>query len=634
MNNPIAVLRREADKYLSRLSEELGVEKLELSPSDRRSQGYFTVKLHKYRNRLSESLVLDVLSRVPQSEYFSSVSFVNWYINIDINIYMLAKMLVEIIGKIGSNYGRTGILEGAKYLIEHTSANPVHPLHVGHGRNSILGDSLARLLRFCGADVSVHFYVDDCGAQVMYMALGYSTVKDYVDERISKGVKPDHVMGTVYSTTYAIGEINRLKKLKESAGEEKVREILSEMDEWLGVLRRNMEEDPELVDALVRALGNMDVERVVNEWNRAYERRLDEKVVRIVREAVSLVLEGQKATLKRLGIEIDSWDWESELTVWNGAAYDIVHGLEAKWPHYIERKEGSIIFDAPRFVEDMKLRGVMDLPSFVPKVTLVRSDGTTLYTTRDMAYALWQHRCCSPHKVIRVIASEQAHPQAHVRIVLYALGYVNEALNTVHYSYEIVNLPGRRMSARRGEYVSLDDILDEATERAAERTKDLDNAAETAERIGVGAIRHIFASNNPRRPIEFKWDKVMDFRQNSGPFLQYTYVRARSILRKAGGEPSMPVEIPKEIEDLERDLVVKLAEFPDVVESAALNLRPDHVADYLNTLALIFNSYYEKYPVLSSPEPYRSFRLVLMRILVTVLENGFYILGIPTIERM
>lgn len=634
MNNPIAIIRNEASRYISRLSEELGIEGLELSPSDKRSQGYFTVKLHKYRNRLDEASVLAALSRVPKSEYFSSVSFVNWYINIDINTRSLAALLLDIMKRVGSNYGKTGRLKGTKYVVEHTSANPVHPLHVGHGRNSILGDSLARLLRFCDADVAVHFYVDDCGAQVMYVALGYSVSRNYVRERIARGVKPDHVMGVVYSTTYAIAEINRLKRLKESVNEEEVKEILNEIDEWLMVIKRNMDEDPELVDLLVRSLGDTDIEHVINEWNRAYEKKLDENVVRTVRESVSLVLDGQRTTLRRLGIEVDSWDWESELTVWNDAAHHIVRELEAKWPIYIERKGGSVMFDAPRFVDDMKLREIMDLPTFIPKVTLVRSDGTTLYVTRDMAYALWQHRCCSPDKVIRVIASEQSHPQAHVRVVLYALGYVNEALNTVHYSYEIVNIPGRRMSARRGEYVSLDDIIDEAVERAKERTRDLHNAEETAERIGIGAIRHVFASNNPRRPLEFKWEKVMDFRQNSGPFLQYTYVRARSILAKAGEEPNLAVEVPSTLEGLEKDLVVKLAEFPDVVENAAVSLRPDYVADYLDSLASIFNSYYEKYPVLSSTEPYRSFRLALIKVLVTVLENGFYILGIPAIERM
>ncbi len=634
MNSPIEVVRSEASKYISLLSKELGIEGLELSPSDKRSQGYFTVRLHRYRNRIDEASVLAALSRIPKSEYFSSVSFVNWYINIDIDARSLASLLLDVMRRVGSDYGKTGKLKGKKYLIEHTSANPVHPLHVGHGRNSILGDSLARLLRFCGADVSVHFYVDDCGAQVMYVALGYSVSKNHVHERMARGVKPDHVMGIVYSTTYAIAEINRLKKLKENANEEKAREIVSEIDEWLSVIKRNMDEDPELVHVLVRSLGDTDVEHVINEWNRAYEKKLDENVVKIVRDSVSLVLDGQRATLRRLGIEVDSWDWESELTVWNDAAYRIVRELEVKWPLYIERKGGSITFDAPRFVDDMRLREVMDLPAFIPKVTLVRSDGTTLYVTRDMAYALWQHRCCSPDKVIRVIASEQSHPQAHVRVVLYALGHVNEALNTVHYSYEIVNVPGRKMSARRGEYISLDDIIDEAVERARERTGDLHNAEEVAEKIGVGAIRHVFASNNPRRPLEFKWDKVMDFRQNSGPFLQYTYVRARSILNKAGEEPNLAVEVPSTLEGLEKDLVIKLAEFPDVVENAAMSLRPDYVADYLNSLALIFNSYYEKYPVLSSLEPYRSFRLALIRVLATVLENGFYILGIPTIERM
>jgi arginyl-tRNA synthetase len=337
--------------------------------------------------------------------------------------------------------------------------------------------------------------------------------------------------------------------------------------------------------------------------------------------------------LARLGIEIEKWDYESEAAVWSGEAVRVVSELKRRWPQYVESKGGAVVFRADKFVEDFKLWDVLDLPKFVPPVTLTRSDGTTLYVTRDVAYALWQARQ-GFDKVIRVISTEQTHEQAHVRIILYALGYEDAAKKVVHYAYEMVNLPGAKMSARRGQYISLDEILDEAAERSASlvKEKNPEVAGVIAERVGVGSVRYAFLSASPRKPIEFKWEVVLNLRQNSGSFLQYTYVRAYSILEKASdvGKATVPDDMLPE----EQELIVKIAEWPGVVREAVAALRPDYAAEHLDGLALVFNSYYEKAPVLKAEEPVRSFRLALVNAVKTVLEAGFYILGIPTLTKM
>jgi arginyl-tRNA synthetase len=605
----------------------------EIPPVERtRRYGYFSARFHKYRvdhNRLRE--VVDSLKNKP-TEYLRGISVDGLYLNVDLNIRSVGELVFEALEKMGRRYGFTEECKVGSFLVEHTSANPVHPLHIGHGRNAILGDSLVRLLRFCGNEVETHFYVDDCGVQVMYAAIGYDAVKREAEER-ARRVKPDVVVGHIYSAVNAVAEINKLKKeLSSQVDDEKRRELIREMDEWVAVLKRLMDTEGDLINKLVEVLGQRNVADEAVELNRRYEAG-EPEARKIVREVVDLVLRGQRETLSRLGVEIDKWDYESEVAVWSGEATRIVSELRRKWPQYVETKGGAVVFRADKFVEDFKLWDVLDLPKFIPPVTLTRSDGTTLYVTRDIAYALWQARQ-GFDKVIRVISTEQTHEQAHVRIVLYALGYEDAAKKIVHYAYEMVNLPGTKMSARRGQYVSLDEILDEAAERSASlvKEKNPEIAGVIAERVGVGSVRYAFLSTSPRKPIEFKWETVLNLRQNSGSFLQYTYVRACSILEKAS--EIRKASVPDEILPEERDLIIKIAEWPGVVKDAVTALRPDYVAEHLDGLALIFNSYYEKAPVLKSEEPVRSFRLALVNAVKTVLEAGFYILGIPTLTKM
>ncbi|MEZ0319211.1 MAG: arginine--tRNA ligase [Pyrobaculum sp.] len=629
--DPLGPAKEEFIKVVDEAVRRLGLlERPEVEKT--RRYGYFTAKFHRFR--VEPALLKKVAEEVDKTQfkYLSSIYAEGLYLNADLNVKNLATLVFETVERMGKKYGYTENCVKGSYLVEHTSANPVHPLHIGHGRNAILGDSIVRLLRFCGARVEAHFYVDDCGVQVMYAAIGYNAVKNEVDKRVAN-TKPDVVIGHLYSAVNAVVEINRLKKeLSVAESDEKKREILREIDEWVAVIKRLMDLEGEFTNKVVEALGQRDLVEEAVQLNRRYEAGYED-AKKIVREVVDLVLRGQRETLARLGVEIERWDYESELTVWSGEAMRIVAELKKKWPQYIEDKNGAVVFRADKFVEDLGLSEVLDLPKFIPPVTLTRSDGTTLYVTRDVAYALWQARR-GFDKVIRVVSTEQTHEQAHVKIILYALGYVEEARKIYHYAYEMVNLPGAKMSARRGQYISLDEILDEAAERSAAMVKEKNPeiAGVIAEKVGIGAVRYAFLSTGPRKPIEFKWDVVLNLRQNSGAFLQYTYVRAYSILEKAPS-PWRP-QVPEEMLPEERELVIKIAEWPTVVSEATSSLRPDYVAEYLDGLALVFNSYYEKAPVIRAEEPTRSFRLALVNAVKTVLEAGFYILGIPTLTKM
>jgi len=628
--DPLQILLGEFRKFLDHVKSKVGVEgevEVERAPLH---YGYLTAKFHKYARSLEVGKLLSAVEEAYSElkpSLFLKPNLVNWYLNVEPNFVNYGRLVLDAVLKSGSSYGVSDGCRRGRILVEHTSANPIHPLHIGHARNAIIGDSLARLLKFCGAQVRTHFYINDCGAQVMYAVYGYSRVKDRVEKYVGS-LKPDWAVGIAYSITYAIAQVNRLKKRLRSAPPEEAAEVTRELDEWVSTIGRHLEESGDYARAFLEVLDGEDVESKVLELNRRYESG-DREVVPLVREVVEFALRGQVSTLERIGVRVDSWDWESEISVWSSRSRKIVDELLSRWRDYVELRNGAVVFRADKFAKDFELDQLLNLPKFIPPVTLLRSDGTTLYVTRDIAYCLWQHEG-KPDLVVRVIASEQAHEQAHVRIVLYALGLKDEAMRTLHYSYEMVNTEGG-LSSRRWRIVSIDEVLEEAKSRIASRGHRA--SPEVVEKVAVGAIRYAFLSVNPRKPMTFKWNVVLDMSQNSGPFVQYTYVRARSIVSKAGSIPTQ-WSVPEDISEEERRLILTIGEWPSVVARSSQDLRVDYITEYVNRLSLEFNKFYEEKPVLQAEEPYRSFRIVLVDAVRQVLENAFGILGIPTLERM
>ncbi|MFB6470634.1 MAG: arginine--tRNA ligase [Vulcanisaeta sp. AZ3] len=642
MSSPYGEVIKEVHKLLEALSQELGkdvtkqINNIIKAPSQ---YGYIAIPMHGILREHGD--LSTAISKALQGlRLLGKASLINGYLNIDININEYASLVLNTISNLGNKYGITEECPRGNYIIEHTSANPAKPMHIGHGRNAVLGDSLARLLRFCGVSVRVHFYVNDCGDQMPYVGIGFDAARDVVMRRIDGGMKPDEVMGIVYSVTYAVEEIKRLTGQIERLGGEgnydEANKLIGERDEWVSVIKNFMDKDKELTEALLSGLSRFEnLPSMVKEWSRAYEEG-DEYVRKVIREAVDIVLRGFRITLDRLGISFDSWDFESTVAVDSGGVSMVVSGLLLRVPQYMEREGGAVIFRADKYVQDMNLWDELKLPRYIPKATLIRSDGTSLYLTRDIAYALWYQENFKFDKLIRVIGSEQAHPQAQLRLALYAMGYQELARKLIPYFYEMVNLAGVKMSGRRGVYVSLDDVINEAKARVMNIVKDRfpqEEADKVAEAVAVGAIRYTFLSISPSKPLTFSWDKALNLRQNSGPFIQYTYVRTNGILEKAGSVPGL-TQVPSNIASEERELILMLGEYPEVITKAAQELRLEYIIDYINKLSLMFNSYYEKYPVLNAEPGIREFRINLVNAVRTVLGNTMDILGIPRLSRM
>jgi arginyl-tRNA synthetase len=362
-----------------------------------------------------------------------------------------------------------------------------------------------------------------------------------------------------------------------------------------------------------------------------------EQAKHLVREFSQLCLEGFKQTFTRAGVSVDSWDWESDF-VWNG---DVNRTFDAlKKTPYVLSERGVFEFDAEQVALTLGLKKIFGVKEDqeIPSLTLGRADGTTLYTTRDIPYSVWKFKLAD--KVINVIGMEQNLSQLQLKLALCALGYIKEAKNLIHFSYNLVSFPGQRISGRRGHYVTFDEVIEESVARAyKEVTKRSPGLTEEtkrgiAETVGVGAVKYALVETDPQKRVVFTWDKVLNFETNSAPYIQYSHARACSIIRRASIETeSADMSLLKE--PLERDLVLTVARFPEIFVDAADNLKPNAIADCASALADKFNTFYAALPVIKAETPeLSSARLMIVEAVKITLNNALKLIGIEAPERM
>jgi len=377
-------------------------------------------------------------------------------------------------------------------------------------------------------------------------------------------------------------------------------------------------------------------EEEINRLNRAYEDG-QPAAKELVREVSDLCLDGFRATMQRVNVTYDSWDWESDF-VWTPQVNEVMAKLKAT--PFIFNEKGVLQFDANKVTQVLDLKGKLGLSANneVPPLTLVRADGTTLYTTRDIAYTLWKFK--HAEQVINVIGMEQSLAQLQLKLALYVMVNGKDADNLVPLAYNLVTLPGYKMSSRRGHYITFDEVLDEAVSRAyQEVSKRSPTLSEEEKRnianfVGLGAVRYALIDVDPGKPVMFTWERVLNFETNSAPYVQYTHARACSILRKAAHEPENP-EPALLAERLEKELILNIANFPDMFIEATEYLKPNMIADYTNALADKFNTFYNAYPVIKADSPQLSdARIALTKAIQTVLRNALNLIGVTAPEKM
>ena len=644
--NPFAEFRRECQTLLAEaLKNALPDAKVEVhamgkpsNPSHGQLASSVCFELAKQLKQKPAELAAKLSEAIDKSRFklIAKVEPAGGYVNFHVNFDKFSALTLESIRQLDKEYGFVKTDTPAKIIVEHTSVNPLHPIHIGQARNPMLGDALARILTCRGNTVSRHYYIDDVGRQSSVVAYGYAKLGKPVPDE-----KADHFVGKIYTITACLVELKRLNRQLELAKaiqpSEDVSKITKDLDEWMTIAAELEEKYPKLFKALLEKIGgDKNPEEEINRLNRAYE-DCEPNAKKLIREVSDLCLEGFRKTQRRVNISYDSWDWESDF-VWNGQVSKVLGQLEASG--FVYSENGVSEFDAKKVIETLDLREKLGLreEQEVPPLTLVRADGTTLYTTRDVAYTLWKFE--RAQKVVNVIGMEQSLAQLQLKVALYALGLSKQAENLVHFGYSLVTLPGYKMSSRRGHYITFDEVLDEAVKRAYEEVSKRspllteDEKRNIANFVGIGAVRYALVDVDSGKPVVFTWDRVLNFETNSAPYVQYTHARACSILRKAERKPEKPAyELLKE--NLEHELILALATFPDAFIECAEYLKPNMIADYSNALADKFNTFYNALPVIKAESPeLADARLALTGAIRTVLSNALNLIGVVAPEKM
>ncbi len=504
----------------------------------------------------------------PRGDYVSRHEPVAGYVNFHLDLGPFAEHTLRAVLHASEDYGRSAP-NGLRALVEHTSVNPTGPIHVGRARNSIIGDTLARLLDQTGYEVTREFLVNDSGRQVLTLLWGLDNLRE-------KDVEPPAREGEDYRL------VRYYQKAMEAAKDPAVTEE---------------------VDGLVRRLEEGD-----------------EKLRRRVRAVTEQMMDGILRSLRRLDIGFDSLFWDDQVLA-DGSAQQVVERLRDGG--HLEEEEGA-------FYIDMAPHGFAGRN---PRWFLTRRDGTTLYTTRDLAYHL--DKFGRTDKALNVLGEDHRLEFQQLSVALRMLGVEQEA-EAVFLAF--VSLPEGRLSTRGGRVVNLDDLVDEAVERALvavkARREDLSEEEMTriAEAVGIGAVRYNIVKVQPEKRILFRWDQALSLEGQTAPFLQYAYARASGILGKAAGLDGWDARLLTHPQ--ERALVKLLARYPGVLRDAAERRRPNRVALFGHELATTFNQFYRDAPVLQAEEGLRAARLALVTAFKTVLGNLLSSLGIQPLEEM
>ena len=602
------------------------------------SLSFELAKIQKKKPIEVAKMLAETTRQIPRLHLIASVEATEpGYVNFRANLARLTELTLKSVQRTGSEYGliKTGAPE--KTIVEHTSANPARPIHIGTAKNSIFGDALARLLSARGYDVRTHFYIDDTGRQVAIMAYGYKLLNEPTPEG-----KPDHFIGKIYSVTATLVEIEELKKRlalleKTNASDADIVAATKSLDEWVGIAADLRSKYPEEFDRLGKLISqDPDPEDSIGDLIRKYEKN-DPDTRALMRRVSRTVLTGFEETLRRARIRFDEWDWESDL-IWTGRVAELLDRL--KESGFTSNKGGALELDVAKAVEKFGLREKLGISpsSEIPSLTLIRSDGTSLYSTRDIAYTLYKFG--RAERVINVIGTEQSLAQLQVKVAFWIIGHRKEAEKFIYFPIGQLMLEGQRMSARRGRYVTFDQVLDETISRAKsevdKRSPSIPDEIRqrVADRIAISAVRYAILSVEAIKSTNFVWDKVLNFETNSAAFINYAYTRSSGILRKLG-RIAEPKTFGLLKDPVEQALVLELSKFPETFSKAADDLNPTLLCLYANLLAQRFHEFYEKSDISHvNNDELKWQRVALVLAVRTVLKTVAGLLGLELAERM
>jgi len=512
------------------------------------------------------------------------------YLNVSMDRALEAKAVLS------QNFKVEKILSGKKIMVEFSSPNTNKPLHLGHLRNDVLGESVSRILKACGADVRKVCIINDRGIHICKSMLAYIEQGQGKTPQ-SEGVKSDRFVGDCY--------VCFSKELK------------AEVDE---LVKKGVNKD----EAEAQAPLMKKAQELLRKWEAG-----DKKTIELWKKMNGWAIEGMKKTYERTGVSFDKYYFESE-TYMLGKD-EVLKGLEKGI--FYRQEDGAVVVDLSGENLDKKI--------------LLRSDGTSIYITQDFGTAINRHKDWPFDQMIYVVGSEQQYHFKVLFILLEKLGF-EWAKNLYHLSYGMVNLPEGKMKSREGTVVDADDLIDSLRDmaleeiREKEREGEVGDPAQVAEKIAVAALHYFLLQPSPVKDMLFDPKESLSFNGNTGPYLQYMGARISSMLRKSGQETA-DNEKTKDIKDCfsllvsdpEWELVKILAAYSGAVKEAAESLNPSCVTSYLYELSKAFSRFYHDCPILNAGNPSLSkARLELSRAVMTALKEAFHLVCIPFLEVM
>ena len=560
--------------YIAKKLPDCGVPAEEIAaavtvPPDR-SMGDYALPCFKFAKAMRKSPVKiaeDLAAGFPADHVIESATAVNGYLNFKVNRKGLTEDTLKEIAEKGSAYGSAKTGNGKTICIDYSSINVAKPFHIGHLSTTVIGAALYRIFGFLGYKVVGINHLGDYGTQFGKLIYAYKAWG--TKEGVEKG---------------GVKELTRLyvKYHKEA---EKNPAMDDEARRYFKLIEQGDEECNELF--------NRFKEITLKEVSRIYD---------------------------ELDVRFDSYAGES---FYNDKMQPVIDELEEKG--LLKTSEGAKIVDLSDYG--------------MPPCLILRSDGASLYATRDLAAACYRKATYDFNKCLYVVAYQQ---NLHFRQIFKVLELMGKpwAKDLIHVAYGMVSLLDENgnqvaMSTRNGTVVLLEDVLNKCHEKCLEviekKNPDLEDKEEIARQVGTGAVIFAALSNSKIKDIAFSYDKILNFDGETGPYVQYTAARIKSVLRKAGKSGGYTIN---EINEDEYALISALAAFPETVAAAADKLEPFFITRYAIELSSLYNKFYFEHKILGSEENAKNFRIALSEATLTVLTNALTLLGIKTPERM
>ncbi|TDS17729.1 arginine--tRNA ligase [Sphingobacterium paludis] len=480
---------------------------------------------------------------------------------------------------------------GKRLMVEYSSPNTNKPLHLGHIRNNLLGFSVAEILKAYGYDVVKANLVNDRGIHICKSMLAWQKFGEG-ETPTSSGLKGDHLVGKYY----VIFDKEYKKEIE-------------------ALMQQGATEE----EAKKRAPLIKEAQLMLQKWEAA-----DTEVINLWKTMNGWVYDGFEKTYKQLGVDFDKFYYESNTYL---LGKDIIQdGLDRGV--FFRKEDNSVWIDLTDEGLDQKL--------------VLRGDGTSVYITQDLGTAQLKYDDFGMEESIYVVGNEQDY---HFKVLFLILKKLGKAWadGLFHLSYGMVDLPSGKMKSREGTVVDADDLMEEMLATAKTRTEELgktegffeDEKADLYNTIGMGALKYFLLKVDPKKRLLFDPSESVDFQGHTGPFIQYTHARIKSVLKKAGFDTATALGKPTILSSFEQELVQALSNYPAVIEASAKEFSPAQLANYAYDIAKLYNKFYHEETILKAENAdIKNFRLHLSAVAARVIAESMRMLGIAVPERM